>query len=214
MMPRLGRLRMTEAEIARLLAVVVGVCFPFGVRAEVKNVHLEDLAAHSDLIVVAKVLKIEDAPAQLERDHPGMPPLKVATAEVTETWKGNPVRQVRYIASPDRMGDTSHGEKGERVLLFLTHAHWRKDRSFRSISHAGRGRMPLREVVRGKWHAAHQDEVILPPGGATTILAQKTVRITLARSEQNQPASVISCLVPSVELGRLRELVKSTTPGK
>jgi len=155
---------------------------------------------------------IEDAPATLEREDAGMPPLKVATGQVLETWKGKPVPEVRYIASPDCMCDTSHAEKGERVLLFLTYAHWRKDRSFLSISHAGRGRMPLSEV-KGKWYAALQDEVLLPQG-TPTISEQKTVRITLPGSEQNQPAIVVSYSVTSIEMGRLRGLVKHTALGK
>ncbi len=145
--------------------------------AEVKQVEVEDLAERSELIVIAKVSKIEDAPAQFERDDAGMPQLKVATAQVLETWKGKPVPEVRYIASPDWMCDTSHAEEGERVLRFLTYAHWRKDRSFLSISHAGRGRMPLSEA-KGKWYAAIQDEVILPQG-TPTVSEQKIVHITI-----------------------------------
>jgi hypothetical protein len=195
-----------------LVALVAWLCFPVGSRAEVKKGKVEDLAANSELIVIAKVSKIEDAPASLERDDPSMPPLKVATAQVLETWKGEPVREVRYLASPDWMCDTSHAEKGERVVLFLTHTHWRKDRSFLSISHSGRGRMPVRKV-EGKWYAAVQDEVILP-AGTPTISEQKTTRVTLPGSEQNRPAIVVPYQALSIEVGRLRGLVKPTTPEK
>jgi hypothetical protein len=191
---------------------VAWLCFPVASRAEVREVEVKDLTARSELIVIANVSKIENAPASLERDDASMPPLKVATAQVLETWKGKPIPEVRYIASPDWMCDTSHEEKGERVLLFLKYAHWRKDRSFLSISHAGRGRMPVREV-QGKWYAALQDEVILPQG-TPTVSERKRVRVTLPASEQNQPAIVVSYPATSIEVGRLRELVKHTALGK
>ncbi len=190
MMLPFGLFRLSTFKAVTFFVVAFAIGFPVGSRAEVRKVYVEDLAADSELIVIAKVSKIEDAPASLERDDAGMPPLKVATAQVLETWKGKSVPEVRYIASPDWMCDTSHAEKGERCLLFLEYAHWRKDRSFLSISHAGRGRMPLREV-KGKWYAALQDEVILPQG-TPTISEQKTVRINLPGSEQNQPATVVS----------------------
>jgi hypothetical protein len=188
-----------------LVALVAVLGVPVTARAEVRTVAIEDLAARSELIVIAKVTKIEDAPAEFERDDAGMPPLKVATAHVLEIWKGKPVREVRYIASPDWMCDTSHAEKGERVLLFLDYAHWRKDRSFLSISHAGRGRLPIREV-QGKWYAALQDEVVLPPGTPTI-----PDRMTLRGSEQNQPTTVVTYSVTTIEVLRLRGLVKHTT---
>lgn len=189
-----------------LLVALLGI--PAIARAEVRAVAIEEIAAWSERIVIARVTKIEDAPADFERDDAGMPPLKVATAEVLETWKGKPTREVRYIASPDWMCDTSHAEKGERVLLFLDYAHWRKDRSFLRIAHSGRGRLPLREV-KGTWYAALQDEIILPRGTPTI-----PVRMTLRGSEGNQPATAVTCTVPSIEVPRLQGLVKPATPSK
>ncbi|QEH35555.1 hypothetical protein OJF2_41080 [Aquisphaera giovannonii] len=207
-MSPLGRSRPGGSRPFCLVTLVAWLCFPVGSRAEVKETNIESLATNSELIVVAKVTKIEDAPASLERDDPSMPPLKVATARVLETWKGGPVREVRYIASPDWTCDTSHADEGERVVLFLSYEHWRKDRTFFSITHAGRGRMPIREV-EGKRYAAVQDDVILP-AGTPTISEQKTTRITLPASEQDRPSIVVTHPVRSIEVGRLRGLTKQT----
>ncbi len=60
-----------------LIALVAWLCLPAGSRADVGNVEVKDMAAYSELIVVAKVSKIEAAPANLKRDDAGMPPLKI-----------------------------------------------------------------------------------------------------------------------------------------
>jgi len=208
------RISLSTSKAASLVALAVGIGFPVVSRAEVKPVVLEDLAARSHLIVIAKVSTVEDAPANLGRDDPGMPPLKVATAQVIETWKGTPVREVRYVASPDSMCDTSHAVKGERVVLFLTHSRWRKDSAFLSITHAGHGRMPIREV-EAKMYAAVSDEVILPQG-TPTISEQKTVQIPVPATESGKPATAITHTysVTSIELSVLRGLVRRAAPEK
>jgi hypothetical protein len=191
-----------------VIATVAAISVPSVMRAKVREVEFKDLAARSDLIVVATVSKVEDCPANLERVDPGMPALKVATARVIETWKGAPVREVRYVASPSWVCDTSDAKKGERVVLFLAR---RKDSRFLSITHAGRGRMPLREVG-AKTYAALHDEVILPKG-TPTISEKKTARWSIPSTEPEKPAPepiTFTYVATSIELRVLQGLVKSS----
>jgi hypothetical protein len=195
----------------RAISVVVAVAwlgFPAGLRAEVKEVAFEDLANRSELIVVARVSKVEDGPQSLKRMDESMPPLKVATAQVTATWKGAPVGEVRYVASRSWVCDTSHAEKGERVVLFLER---RNDSDYWSITHVGRGRMPLREVG-AKTFAALQREVILPKG-TPTLSEKKTLQVTLPPTEpgkQYPGTFTLPYTATSIELGVLRGLVRSS----
>jgi hypothetical protein len=161
---------------------------PGVVWAEVVEIPLQKLVAQSDLIVVARVTKVEDGPADVKtEDDRFFPRVKVATAEVIETWKGTPLREVRYVASPLWTCDISDAEKGERVVLFLGS---RKGSPIMMIAHSGRGRMPLREV-EGKTYATFWDEVELPKGTATIPGPEPKYSFTR-----------------SVELTKLKELVR------
>jgi hypothetical protein len=202
--------RETRLAFTVIVAFVL-MSFPAMVWAKVGEMTLKELVAASDLIVVAKVSNDEQGPAHLNRLDEAMPPLKVATAQVIETWKGSPVREVRYVASPSWACDTSGAEKGERVVLFLIR---RKDSVFMSIVHAGRGRMPLREV-KAKLYAALRDEVILEKG-TPTISEEKTSQFYLPATEPGKPATAVTFTysVTSIELGVLRGLVRPTTPEK
>jgi hypothetical protein len=202
-----GRFRLNGPRVSLLVAVVVGICFAAGSRAEVRQIDLEDLAEHSDLVVVAEVVKIEDGPAHLKADEGTKGPLDVATARVIETWKGNPSREVRYVVSPDHMCDISHAEKGERVVLFLESKRWRRDKTYKSIAHSGRGRMPLGQV-KGESYAVLQADVILPPG-APTITEKKTIQISVRATEPGKPPETrtVTYSATSVEVEFLRKLV-------
>ena len=61
--------------------------------AKVESMTLKELVAGSDLIVVAKVSRVEDAPADTNAEDKRFSAVRVATAEVIETWKGAPVRE-------------------------------------------------------------------------------------------------------------------------
>src|SRR5262245_28959267 len=87
------------------IAAFVLMSFPTSSWAEVAEIELKDLVARSDLIVVAKVSKVEDGPDHIKPVEARFPPVKVATAEVIERWKGVNVREVRYVASPTRYCD-------------------------------------------------------------------------------------------------------------
>ena len=153
---------------------------PVQVRASVADVTLKDLAAQSDLIVVARVTKVEDGPAELQPAGHEFPAVKVATAQVIETWKGDKVREIRYIASPTRPCDIASAEKGERVVLFLEGS---KDSPY-SIAHVGRGWMPIHDANDNRY-ATLADEVILPKG-TPTIPRAKTSRFVLPTRPNGQ----------------------------
>lgn len=164
--------------LVSLSLVVLSLAAPTQGRAEVADIALKELAAQSDRIVVARVIKVEDGPAQLQPSGSEFPPVKVATAEVLETWKGDPVKEVRSIATPTEFCDIAAAEKGERVVLFLQRLKDSPDR----IAHVGRGRM-LIEKVQDRTYAVLPDEVKLP-GGMPTILRkpnERTVELDVLR---------------------------------
>lgn len=141
-------------------------------RAEVAEIALKDLIAHSDLIVVVTVTKIEPAPDIAEHVAAPFRPVKVATARVVETWKGAAVREVRFVASPTWTCDTADAREGEKLVLFLD----RHGNAPTTIAHAGRGGMSIRDV-EGKPHATLSNQVILPEG-TKTISETKKRRMT------------------------------------
>jgi hypothetical protein len=148
---------------------------------------LKRLVAGSDLIVVAKVTKVEDGPADPKPRDERFSAVRVASAEVIETWKGAPVREVRFRASPIWTCDISTAKEGEEVVLFLTRG---EGKPIMMIGHAGRGRLPLR-VVQGDTYATFWDDVRLPDGTATIPGPEREYSF-----------------IRSVELTRLRELVR------
>jgi hypothetical protein len=153
--------------ICRARNVIVGlvlVSFPTLLCAMVAEIAFKELVVHSDLIVLAKVLTIEETPPETKSGDDRIPPVKVATAQVIETWKGAPLREVRYIASPLWTCDSSSAERGERAVLFLEN---RKGSPIMVIAHSGRGRMPLREVEGRSYATIWSEDVQLPKGTAT-----------------------------------------------
>jgi hypothetical protein len=133
------------------------------VRADVADVELKDLVAHSDLIVVVTISKVEDGPKDIEVRGNRSSPVKVATAPVVETWKGEAVKDVRFVASPTWTCDISSAKEGEKRVLFLQR---RPDSPIMSIVHWGRGGMLLHDV-KDKPYAIVSEGVILPAGTKT-----------------------------------------------
>ena len=198
------------SKIARwvIVAAAIGMSFPAASMARIADIELKDLAMRSHLIVVAKVLKVEDGPANPDQMDPSAPVLKIATAEVIETWKGDAPREVRFVASSTWVCDTTSAEQGERVVLFLERT---KDSKFLSITHSGRGRMPIRDV-EAKRYAVIDSHVILPEG-TPRISEKKTVRMgrsSTNRGKANDDGFDFTYSVDSVELGVLQALVKSS----
>jgi hypothetical protein len=165
--------------------------FPAMVLADVRTMTLKELVAGSDLIVVAKVSRVEDGPADTRPRDERFSAVRVATAEVIETWKGTPVREIRFRASPTWACDISTAKEGEQIVLFLSKPG---GEPIMTIRHSGRGRMPLREV-QGRTYATFWDDVELPKGTAT---------IPGPEPEYS--------FIRSVSLSKLRELVRRKGP--
>jgi hypothetical protein len=150
-----------QASLRNLLATVIVAMFSSPAMASVESISLEKLVKDSDLIVIASVTKVEDAPIGLEYG-PDREPSKVATARILEVWKGKPAPEVRYMASRSWVCDTAEAKVGERVVLFLSRSK-SKDLPFMIIEHSGRGRMPLRDVGAVEY-AELPDDVGFPKG--------------------------------------------------
>lgn len=191
----------------RHIAAIVCVLFPSQAQADVREVTLGNLATRSDLIVVARVVAVQDAPKEGQEAGSDLGPLRVARAQVIENWKGATVREVQFVASPTWMCDTSSAEVGELVVLFLEKT---KGSEYLSIAHAGRGRMPLR-VVGSKMYARLSEDVILPDGTPTRA-EKKIVHLTLPSGDPKKPGTSLALpyTEESIELEVLRRLVKSS----
>lgn len=94
-----------------------------------------DVLAGSDFVVVADVIEVRGLP---ERDW-------LATARVTEVWKGHARDTVSYGPSAESgkciNGDTSDARVGDRAILFLSADPGRA--SLLRIALWGRGRLPI-----------------------------------------------------------------------
>ncbi len=173
------------------ISAIVLMSIPTLLWAAVADITLKELVVRSDVIVLAKVLTVEDGPTDIKAESDRFPPVKVATAQVIETWKGSAARDVRYVASPLQTCDISDAKKGERVVLFLKN---RNGSPILMIAHLGRGGMPLREVG-GKTYATLWTEDVLLPKGTATI---------------SGPEPKYS-FIRSVELSKLKELVRENS---
>ncbi len=162
-----------SAAIFGFLALAIALS-PSSLKAAVGKITLKELVDGSDLIVVATETKVEDGPANLKLGEEVFPPIKIATARVLEVWKGNTGHEVRYLASSKWICDISDAKVGERVVLFLMRPKdWPADWPFRVIAHAGRGRMPIRDV-EGKAFATIWTEDVRLPKGVMTIPGPET----------------------------------------
>jgi hypothetical protein len=174
--------------MAASFVAVVGICLPAGLRAEVRRLDVQELATLSDLIVVARVTKVEDGRSSVTFPDGRRAAVKVATAHVIEIWKGEKVSELRFLASPTLACDIADAEEGELVVLFLER---QKTSSVKAIAHAGRGRMPIREVKGKSYATIWSDDVLLPEG-----------TVTIPGPEPK------SSFIRSIELSKLKELVR------
>lgn len=107
-------------------------------QAKIAAVPVDELIQTSDQIVIATVTQVVEGEVNSF-------PVKHATATVSKTLKGPPLRTIRYMAVPGNdhfMDSTADAIVGESVLLFL----YKQDDGEFGIKVAGRGRMPLRTV--------------------------------------------------------------------
>ena len=194
----------TRLAIAAVLASMNGT-----VIASVRDIELKELIGSSDLIVVARVTKIEAGPERISSIDGHLHHSRIATAEVIETWKGVAVREVRYNAFPSWQCNMSWAYKGERVLLLLEKS---SGLSVMSIAWSGRGRMPIQEF-RGKCY------VELPTGvytssGTPTIPTIQLLNLNPHSSHTGERAKpwFINYQARTLEFDALRELAKSIRP--
>jgi hypothetical protein len=193
-----------------VIATALSLSIPAPAQAEVREIDLKDLVAHSDLIVVATVTKIDVAPDDIKAVEDRYPPVKVATAGVVETWKGTAVKEVHFVASPTRYCDIAAAKEGENLVLFLE----RHGNGPMMIAHVGRGGMSIHDV-KGKPYATVSGQVNLPEGTGT-ISETKKDSVTLPASliEPGKKGTVTLDLtyeLRSIELGTLRELVRKAS---
>ena len=150
-----------------MLAPAVFAVVPVVTLASMKTITLKELVGKSKMIVLAEVLRVEEAPRDLEFKplDESRPPVKVATAQVIETWKGHAEREIRFVASPLWQCDVSHAEKGQRMVLCLSPD---TDSGIMTITHGGRGGMPLRDIGKERYAEIDSFTVELPEGTPTT----------------------------------------------
>jgi hypothetical protein len=107
---------------------------------------LDLLVGQSDRIVVAKVDRIDEAPTVSEDSSPNAGPgerkVKLAHATVLETWKGKSDAPLVYCCSSSWTCDTTSGEVGETVVLFLDAT---SEAAYCRVMDSGRGRLPVVE---------------------------------------------------------------------
>jgi len=156
----------------QLIVISALAILPTSAEARVAPITLKELVDSSDLIVVAYETKVEDRPGELKLGEEDVirSPIKVATARILEVWKGKTGPDVHYIASPTWTCDISEARVGEQVVLFLSKS---EGVPFMLIGHAGRGRMPIRDV-EGKAFATIWTHDIRLPKGVMTIPGPET----------------------------------------
>jgi hypothetical protein len=176
--------------------------------AKVSPIELKELVERSDIIVVATVTGIEATGQVIASDDRRFPPLRLATADVMETWKGPRLRAVRFIASPTQQCDITSAANGEKLALFLIR---HGNSPIMTITHVGRGRMSL-ATVKDEQYARISNDILLPAGARVVTREEPTVLSLPAAlfkpGEKGSKSFTLNLVVRSVELKALRDLVK------
>ena len=156
--------------------LVVGLLAAKEAAADVSEISLGQLTASAEEIVVGRVAAVREIALA------DGAPIHVADVDVVERWKGEPHDRVHYLADGTWTCDTSQACVGETCLLFLAplaelpdeapvpadrFAQGAGGRPLLQVAHAGRGRMPLREVAGTTYATLHADDVRLPSAVAT-----------------------------------------------
>lgn len=136
-------------------ALVVFVCLVVPSRTAHTRVivmTVDEMIATSDVIALGKVVSVKPttAAAQTARiigkalpghsSSDGSTAPREALLVVSETWKGPHSAQLRFLATGMWGCDVSYANIGEHVLVFLKN---QADADLMTISHWGRGRMPV-----------------------------------------------------------------------
>jgi hypothetical protein len=180
-------------------------------QASVTSIELDALVARSDVIVVCVVKTIAELPQTDDQREREFPPLRVATARVLESWKGNVNDEVRFWCSPRQTCDSACAQEGEKLVLFLERE---AGASILTISHLGRGRMAVQKgKAKGQESVEIDTKVDLPPNaGVTKSSRLETLQIPralLKPGEQGFKSISIKVPIQSMETSRLRALVKN-----
>jgi hypothetical protein len=151
--------------------LLLGTFLAVVAEAKVAPFGLDEMWWHSDLVAVGRTVRVFESEGW-----------RIAEFEVDRVLKGPAAPQgVQFLAAPTWTCDTSHGEIGERLLLFLGEAtaELAEDAFFTEfsrgappteakgkrvywISHWGRGRMPISARQRGESVQLMTADVILP----------------------------------------------------
>jgi len=117
--------------------------------AKVAIMSLAELAEDAEFIGIVRV----------DRISWGIPFLKSprATATILQSWKGQSLGRVTFVAAPTWTCDISDAKKGEEAVVFIRGG---------SLEHSGRGRMPI-FTRDGRKLAAIWPDVRLPQGTVT-----------------------------------------------
>jgi hypothetical protein len=115
----------------------------------VASISIDELIAQSDAIVIATV-------SEVAADSNSANPIVYATALVQRSLKGSLNGNFRFYASGGWVCDTSSAVQDETALFFLGLS---EDGTY-YLRHAGRGRMPFRDVD-GKTYVTLWDDVRL-----------------------------------------------------
>ena len=144
-----------KSPLIALLLAVAPLATPIA-PAEVRSITLSKLAVQSELIVVAQVNKLV---VRTEGTFASATPL--------ECWNGVAKGDIEFIVSSTFVCDISKAVPGERVVLFLSAG----DSGRLSITHYGRGRMPL-VTLAGRDIATYWGGVILPEGAPVVTVSK------------------------------------------
>jgi len=146
--------------ILKTVSVVALSWLAMSVQAKVGTISIGELALESDLILVAEVQRVEVKAG-----------VRIARVRVIRFVKGEAECPIAFVAEPTWTCDTSAAVPGERVLLYLTAAVDRRERTLNGknvgavqasckregtqlyvLSHSGRGRIRL-SLTKGQWVA-------------------------------------------------------------
>jgi hypothetical protein len=136
----------------------------------VSSVSLDELRLRSDFVVLGRINRVEQIPREVPAGYAHTsaerwryePVLRIAVVDVARVFRGpEDLKTVLFLAESTWTCDVTRGEMGETGLYFLTRSKiveseeevFRKwfsasfgTKELLSVMHAGRGRMPVREV--------------------------------------------------------------------
>jgi hypothetical protein len=176
--------------------LLAALCIAAAVR--VARITLEHAVIRSELIVVGEVTAVVEVPPPPEGwpagRHGGVHttlPRRHATARVLETWRGEPLEMVNFLASATWTCDTSTAVAGERAVLFLQDV----GEPVLHITHSGRGRMPVTMDEDGVERVAWPTEII-PSAADEAVRGLPQARRRELPWLRERVARVVATLVP------------------